>query len=81
MEIKKMSLANMDGKLTRKEMKNIMAGSSGCKTVSCSVYVSGTTYYGSCGGKSGGNTLSCYCLTSYGDYQVGNSSGMSNCFN
>jgi len=31
MGIKKMSLANIQGKLSRAEMKNIMAGSGGCQ--------------------------------------------------
>lgn len=78
-----MSLANLDGKLTRKEMKNIMAGSSGCKSGKCRVVntSSGTTYHGSCGGQSGNNTLTCYCITAFGSYPVTNVSGMSECFN
>ena len=38
MQTKKMSLSNMEGKLSRTEMKNIMAGSAGC---------SGSCNYGS----------------------------------
>ena len=35
----KMSLANIEGKLSRKEMKNIMAGSGdGCQTYHCGAY-------------------------------------------
>lgn len=34
MQTKKMSLANIQGKLSRTEMKNIMAGSGGC-SVGC----------------------------------------------
>lgn len=33
MRIKKMSLANIEGKLSRAEMKNIMAGSNACLPV------------------------------------------------
>lgn len=35
METTKMSLANMQGKLSRAEMKNVMAGSVGSCTVKC----------------------------------------------
>lgn len=35
MKTKKMSLANIQGKLSRNEMKQIMAGS-GCGTITCS---------------------------------------------
>lgn len=35
METKKMSLANIQGKLNRAEMKNIMAGSGWCPNKSC----------------------------------------------
>ena len=52
METKKMSLANIKGKLSRTEMKNIMAGSGGgnCRTGGCTVFNSnnGQTYSGSC---------------------------------
>jgi hypothetical protein len=34
MGIKKMSLATLQGKLSRQEMKNIMAGSGGCTATS-----------------------------------------------
>lgn len=52
METKKMSLANIKGKLSRSEMKNIMAGSGGtigymcCWTGTQSCSTCGT--YGSC---------------------------------
>lgn len=42
MKTQKMSLANIQGKLSRAEMKNIMAGSSSCQTVNqrCSSLIS-----------------------------------------
>jgi hypothetical protein len=81
-----MSLANIQGKLSRKEMKNIMAGSGGaCLSRSCTLYANGQTYSGSCGIRgyngSGGSTnptwASCLCQTSYGPYFP--SSGTSHC--
>ncbi len=63
MKTQKMSLANMQGKLTRTEMKNIMAGSgsSGCDSScngSCTVSCGGIEYTnGNC--KAGGGR--CYC--------------------
>ncbi len=72
MQTKKMSLANIQGKLSRAEMKNIMAGSgSGCRSGSCSLYVNGTTYHGFCSAEvvhNGGGTYNCRCFTSYGSY-------------
>lgn len=54
-KLEKMSLANMEGKLTRKEMKNIIAGSGGWGISSgyfydgrdCWIY--GTWHYGNSG--------------------------------
>lgn len=42
MRTKKMSLANIQGKLSRTEMKNIMAGSASCSTTDCFGFVNGT---------------------------------------
>ena len=78
----KMSLANIQGKLSRTEMKNIMAGSgpSGYYSGDCSLYDSstGTTYYGTCGlFPNGDGTDNCECVTTYGPYVP--SSGTSAC--
>lgn len=82
-EIKKISLSNVISKLSRNQMRYVMAGSGGmnCKTGGCSVYDSnsGQTYSGTCQGTTGNNSTSCYCLTALGSYDVGNSSGMSSC--
>lgn len=55
MKTQKMSLANIEGKLSRAEMKNIMAGSGS----SCDVYCGSGSYYtcsGTCGScQSAGN--------------------------
>jgi len=86
MKTTKMSLANIQGKLTRNEMKKIMAGSGGrCSTSSCSLNVNGRIYYGTCGFYGGmgpgGSPLGmgalCECQTSYGIYQP--SGGQSHC--
>ena len=75
MQTKKMSLANIQGKLSRSEMKNIMAGSSSCSLeTSCSLYT-GTTWYGECGVING----HCKCITAYGDYQPTSNGGVSRC--
>ena len=73
MQTQKMSLANIQGKLSRSEMKNIMAGSGGgtCRSGACTVYNSanGQTYSGYCGlwvhttGSS-----HCMCVTNLGHY-------------
>ena len=55
MKTQKMSLANIKGKLSRAEMKNIMAGSgggSGCSGSNCS-YGSCTIDSGACKGATG----------------------------
>ena len=85
MKTQKMSLANIQGKLSRAEMKNIMAGSgSKCSYSGCTVYDSytGKTYAGSCGYISAvpGNPLTsnCECVTSYGYYNP--NGGTSNCW-
>lgn len=49
METKKMSLASINGKLSRTEMKNIMAGSSsGCAAKGIKCPAPGATYDGCC---------------------------------
>jgi hypothetical protein len=77
MQTKKMSLANIQGKLSRSEMKNIMAGSSytRCRNGSCQVYSSGSLYSGYCGtavhsGSHSGSSPSthCMCISSLGHY-------------
>jgi len=83
--MKKLSLKNAKSMLSRKEMKAISGGYDGygnhCLTSACSVYDPATamTHTGTCQGSSGNNIITCYCLTSLGDYNVGNSSGMSHC--
>jgi hypothetical protein len=72
MQTQKMSLASIKGKLSRAEMKNIMAGSgsgAGCKTGGCSVYNSanGQTYSGSCSvyihpGAHSGSPATSHCI-------------------
>ncbi len=64
METKKMSLANIQGRLSRKEMKNIMAGSGGAKCDSlcsgpCTVTCPGGSTAGSCHRNSSSGI--CYC--------------------
>jgi hypothetical protein len=85
MQTKKMSLANIQGKLSRAEMKNIMAGSGGsCSTSSCTVYdrSSGTTYSCQCGyvtmDPSYPYTANCECSTSLGYYNP--DGGTSSCW-
>jgi hypothetical protein len=79
MQTKKMSLAAIQGKLSRNEMKQIMAGSGGgaiCKWFgTCTVYSNGTTYSGTCGvythsGAHPGSSASshCMCITGLGHY-------------
>jgi hypothetical protein len=78
MKTQKMSLANIQGKLSRDEMKKIMAGSTGCSTGPCTVYNNGTTYSGTCGRYDfGGGYSLCECKTSLGIYTP--SSGQSHC--
>lgn len=60
-----MNLANIEGKLSRAEMKKIMAGSGwpGCSTDSCSYYESGTgTVSGTCEGNSNNE---CVCKSKH----------------
>jgi len=86
MKSKKMSLANIQGKLSRAEMKNIMAGSGtgNCKSSICTVYDSSTgkTYNGNCGyyNLSPGNplTATCECVSSFGFYTP--NGGTSSCW-
>jgi len=53
METKKMSLANMQGKLSRAEMKNVMAGAEGEGGFTCEwTSNSGTITAGACNGPS-----------------------------
>ena len=63
MQTQKMSLANIKGKLSRVEMKNIMAGSLTTCSGSCDVTVNGTTTKGSC--KTTDKGL-CYCSSGMG---------------
>ena len=80
MKAKKMSLANIQGKLSRTEMKNIMAGSGGCSTNACTVYTGSSTYSGTCGYYNlGGGLFACECVTAYGFYNP--SGGTSHCVN
>ena len=55
MQTQKLSLANIKGKLSRTEMKNIMAGSgsTSCSSGPCTLFVDGITYSGTCGFYSG----------------------------
>ena len=69
-----MSLANIKGKLSRTEMKNIMAGS-GCGTGPCTVYDGTRTHSGRCGF----NFYACECITDLG-YYIPNG-GVSHCEN
>jgi len=83
MKTQKMSLANIQGKLSRAEMKNIMAGSGGgsCGGGTCSVYDSnsGITYSGTCGySDMGGGLQLCECRTSLGFYNP--QGGTSHCY-
>lgn len=62
---KKMSLVNIQGKLSRNEMKKIMAGSGGCNSVCterlrCTLHVGG---YGNCHmPTAGANAGRCFCV-------------------
>ncbi|MDP1844411.1 MAG: hypothetical protein Q8K64_13420 [Sediminibacterium sp.] len=84
MKTQKMSLANIQGKLSRAEMKNIMAGSGAVCHVNkpCTLHAEGQNYTGVCdagfGGGSGG-WMACGCATSYGVYTVGSNGGVSIC--
>jgi len=72
MQTKKISLANIKGKLSRAEMKNIMAGSGDdggrctvngyCTSNTCTTQ-SGRTGYCYANGESGNGR--CYCVTAY----------------
>jgi hypothetical protein len=65
MQTKKMSLANIQGKLSRAEMKNIMAGSgdgSGCNSScdsKCSNTCNGVATTGNCGLNSASGNCNC----------------------
>ena len=63
MKTQKMSLANIQGKLSRAEMKNIMAGSGGRCYTQCDI--NGANFYSdSCGNNPcpfGGHVVWCYC--------------------
>ena len=87
MKTQKMSLANIQGKLSRSEMKNIMAGSGGsgnCSYSSCTVYdsLTGQTYSGSCGylrmDPNDPLTAMCECVSSHGYYNP--KGGTSSCW-
>jgi len=77
MKTTKMSLANIQGKLSREEMKNIMAGSASgsCRSGTCYVYntYNSSTYSGYCVTVSHGSHGShCMCMTSLGHYNSNN---------
>ena len=59
MQTKKMSLANIQGKLNRTEMKQIMAGSATGKSCSTDCNVGGAIW--ACYSDAGDNT-GCYCV-------------------
>lgn len=86
MQTKKMSLANIQGKLSRAEMKNIMAGSgsSTCMVgASCTLFANGITYAGSCDAGWGGGSgayIACGCSTQYGVYTPTSNGGISRCY-
>ncbi len=60
MGIRKMSLANIQGKLSRAEMKSIMAGSGSCPTA-CGKKVGNTTYVGTCKSTTTNSGTFCVC--------------------
>jgi len=69
-------------KLSRDEMKNVLAGyesGKGCSTGNCSVYDSnsGKTYYGGCGYAV--QQFLCECITALGPYEIGSNGGVSAC--
>lgn len=80
MKIQKINLASMQGKLSRNEMRHILAGStlygtngSYCHTgQSCSVHdiSAGRTYSGVCSGN-GMDQRSCWCSTDEGAFSFG----------
>ncbi|SDX26946.1 hypothetical protein SAMN05444410_11241 [Hydrobacter penzbergensis] len=78
----KMGLDSLKGKMSRAEMKNIMAGTTAyCRVnLPCTLYANGITYSGNCdagfGGGSGGY-MECGCSTQYGVYTP--TSGTSHC--
>jgi hypothetical protein len=84
MKKKKMDLDSLKGKLSRAEMKDIMAGASAYCMVGlgCSVYADGINYPGNCdagfGGGSGGYMV-CGCSTQYGVYTPTSNGGISRC--
>lgn len=82
-KLEKMSLANVKGKLSRKEMSNIMAGSGigNCGTSRCSVYSGGSTSTGNCVGYQSGNYVTCYCNALNGMNPITSNGGMSRCWN
>lgn len=79
-----MGLDSLKGKLSRAEMKNIMAGTTAYCMVglSCSLYAGGQTYLGDCdagfGGGSGGY-MECGCSTQYGVYTPSSNGGITRC--
>ncbi len=82
MKTTKMSLANIEGKLSRAEMKKIMAGSDSgsCGSGPCSVYNSSTgdTAYGTCGYVDMGGGLQ-FCECNIGGFYNPNG-GVSHCY-
>lgn len=86
METKKMSLAAIQCRLSRAEMKNIMAGSgsSTCMTgTQCTLYVGSTPYPGTCKSGWGGGSgayIDCGCETNYGVYNPTSNNGVTRCY-
>lgn len=84
MKKQKLGLDSLKGKLSRAEMKDIMAGTAAYCVIglSCSLYDGSKTYYGECdagfGGGSGGY-MECGCSTSYGVYTPTSNGGISRC--
>lgn len=79
-----MSLDSLNGKLSRAEMKDIMAGAVAYCMVgkNCTLFAEGQTYLGNCdagfGGGSGGYQA-CGCATDYGVYTPTSNGGVSRC--
>jgi len=70
MQTQKMSLANIQGKLSRTEMKNIMAGRSRCDdcTQLCHRDDNGDYGFGMCSPSTGGTSCHNYCCSSSNTY-------------
>lgn len=66
MKTVKMSLANLEGKLSRKEMKRIMAGSGGSGSYGGNCDGSVGSWYGNTSMQDCINTIATYCRSGYG---------------